>query len=288
MKYDLIQQHRQQFPVTTLCRVLQVSRSGFHAWLTRPESDRAKANTQLLQEIRRVHVEHREAYGAIKTWQTLCQRQINCGKHRVARLRREAGIQAKRVRRQRIMVEHHKMAPAAPDRLQRRFSVALPDRVWSGDMTFIRTREGWLHLAILVDLFARKVVGWAMDHRPGQELHVGALAMAIRQRRPARGLIHHTDRGVQYNTSAYRELMHRHGILPSMNGRKVPQDNAVAESFFSTLKNELIHHRDFATRNEARSAIFEFIEVFYNRKRIHQSLGYQTPEQVEIDWRADS
>jgi len=288
VKYDFIQQHRLQFPVVTLCRVLQVSRSGFHAWLTRPVSDRAKANANHLQEIRRVHVEHREANGAVKTWQTLCQRQISCGKHRVARLRREAGIEARRVRRQRTTVEHHKMAAPAPDRLQRSFTAPLPNRVWAGDMTFIRTREGWLHLAILLDLFSRKVVGWAMDRRPGQELHLGALAMAIQQRRPRKGLIHHTDRGTQYNTTAYREMMDRHGILPSMNGRKVPQDNAVAESFFSILKNELIHHRDFNTRGEARSAIFEFIEAFYNRKRIHQSLGYRTPDQVEIDWQRGS
>jgi len=285
VKYGFIQQHRQQFSIAALCRILQVSRSGFHAWRVRPESEHAKTDALLLQEIRRVHHEHREAYGALKTWKALCQRQIPCGKHRVARLRREAGIEARRVRRQRTTVEHHKMAPPAPDRLQRRFMAALPDRIWSGDMTFIRTREGWLHLAVLVDLFSRRVVGWAMAHRPGQELHLGALVMAIQHRHPRKGLIHHTDRGVQYNTSAYRDMMARHGILPSMNGRKVPQDNAVAESFFSTLKNELVHHRDFASRSEARSAIFEFIEVFYNRQRIHQSLGYRTPEQVEIDWK---
>ena len=152
-------------------------------------------------------------------------------------------------------------------------------------MTFIRTREGWLHLAVLLDLFPRRVVGWAMDQRPGQALHVGALTMALQHRRPAPGLIHHTDRGSQYNSSIYREVMAAHGIVPSMNGRKVPQDNAVAESFFSTLKNELIHHRDFKTRDEARAAIFDYIELFYNRKRIHQSLGYRTPEQVERQWR---
>lgn len=286
MKYEFIEQHRQQFSVAALCRALHVSRSGFHDWLRRPPSDRAKANATLLQAIRRVHVEHREAYGAVKTWQALCQRQIRCGKHRVARLRREAGIEARRVRRQRTTVEHHKMAAPAPDRLQRCFTAPMPNRVWAGDMTFIRTREGWLHLAILLDLFSRKVVGWAMDHRPGQQLHLGALAMAIQQRCPAKGLIHHTDRGPQYNTTAYRAMMDRHGIVPSMNGRKVPQDNAVAESFFSTLKNELIHHRDFTTRGEARSAIFEFIEVFYNRRRIHQSLGYRTPEQVEMAWQS--
>jgi transposase InsO family protein len=147
-------------------------------------------------------------------------------------------------------------------------------------MTFIRTREGWLHLAVLLDLYSRKIVGWAMHAQPGQAVHVGALAMAIQHRRPAPGLIHHTDRGRQYSSGIYRDLMARHGIVPSMNGSKAPQDNAVAESFFSTLKNELIHHVVFKTRDQARAAIFEFIEVFYNRKRIHQSLGYCTPEQI--------
>ena len=163
----------------------------------------------------------------------------------------------------------------------RRFAAPSPDRIWAGDMTFIRTREGWLHLAVLLDLFSRKVVGWAMDQRPGQVLHLGALQMALAQRRPQPGLIHHTDRGPQYNTPAYRKVLQEHGVRASMNGRKVPQDNAVAESFFSNLKNELIHHCDFRSRDEARAAIFDYIELFYNRKRIHQSLGYCTPEQVE-------
>ena len=281
MKYGFIRDHCQQFAVAALCRHLEVSRSGYHAWLIRPQSAHAQADHRFLQAIRQVHAEHREAYGAIKTWQVLNQRGIACGKHRVARLRAQAGIEAKRTRRQRITVEHHKAAAPAPDLLERRFTAPLPDRIWSGDMTFIRTREGWLHLAVLLDLCTRKVVGWAMHHQPGQVVHVGALSMAIAHRRPARGLIHHTDRGPQYNTGAYRDLMARHGIVPSMNGRKVPQDNAVAESFFSTLKNELVHHSDFATRDQARAAIFDYIELFYNRKRIHQSLGYRTPEQVE-------
>jgi transposase InsO family protein len=281
VKYAFIDQHRQQHTVTRLCRILQVSRSGFHAWLVRPESPHAEADRQFLQAIHQVHTEHREAYGVIKTWKTLDHRGVACGKHRVARLRREAGIHARRVRRQRITVEHHKAAAPAPDLLERRFIALQPDHIWAGDMTFIRTREGWLHLAVLVDLYSRKVVGWAMDHRPGQAVHLGALSMALQHRRPAKGLIHHTDRGPQYNTGAYRELMASHGIVASMNGRKVPQDNAVAESFFSTLKNELIHHCDFQTRDQARSAIFDYIELFYNRKRIHQSLGYRTPEQVE-------
>ena len=285
MKYAFVRAQRGQFPVARLCRHLAVSRSGFHAWLIRTESARTVANRTLLIDIHRIHLEHRQAYGAVKTWRALTTQGIACGKHRVARLRRVAGITAKRLHRQRRRIEHHQTAAPAPDRLARRFSASAPDRIWAGDMTFIRTREGWLHLAVLIDLYSRTVVGWAMDPRPGQVLHLGALSMALTQRRPPPGLIHHTDRAAQYNTPAYRDVLHAHGIHASMNGRKAPQDNAVAESFFSTLKNELIHHCDFQSRAQARAAIFDYIEVFYNRKRIHQSLGYRTPEQVERQWR---
>ena len=261
--------------------MLAVSRSGFHAWLTRPASAHTLADRRLLIDIWRVHLEHRSANGGVKIWRTLNERGIACGKHRVARLRRENDIEAKRRQRARITVEHHKTAAPAPDLLQRRFRATAPDCIWAGDMTFIRTCEGWLHLAVLVDLFSRKVVGWAMDQRPGQVVHLGALSMALTHRRPGPGLIHHTDRSSQYNTPAYREMLSVHGARASMNGRKVPQDNAVAESFLSNLKNELIHHCDFRSRDAARAAIFDYIELFYNRKRIHQSLGYRTPEQVE-------
>ncbi len=285
MRYAFIRAHRKRFPVARLCRLLAVSRSGFHAWLDRPASAHALADQKLLIDIWRVHLEHRSAYGGVKTWRTLNERGIPCGKHRVARLRREANIVPRRTRRQRITIEHHKTAAPAPDLLMRRFTAPSPDRAWAGDMTFIRTREGWLHLAVLLDLYSRKVVGWAMDQRPGQVLHLGALQMALTQRQPAPGLIHHTDRGPQYNTPAYRTLLQAHGLKASMNGRKVPQDNAVAESFFSNLKNELIHHYEFRSRDDARAAIFDYIELFYNRKRIHQTLGYRTPEQIEREWR---
>lgn len=235
--------------------------------------------------IRRVHLEYRQRYGSVKTWRTLNERGERCGKHRVARLRREHGIEASRRTRQRLTVEHHKAAAPAPDLVERRFAVNQPNRLWSGDMTFIRTREGWLHLAVLVDVFSRKVVGYATHSRPGQDLHVGALAMAIKMRKPARGLIHHTDRGPQYRSTAYRELLNAHGLVASMNGRKVPQDNAIAESFFSTLKNELIHQVELHTREQAKVLITDFIERYYNRVRMHQSLGYRTPEQFEKMYR---
>ncbi len=286
MKYAFVRDHRDRFSISQHCRMAQVSRSGFHAWLRRGPSERVVRDAALMIQIRRVHLEHRCAYGGVKTWRSLNERGIPCGKHRVARLRREGGVEARRRSRQRLTVEHHKMAAPAPDLLIRQFHAPQPNRIWAGDMTFIRTREGWLHLAVLLDLFSRKVVGFAMHHRPGQALHVDALTMALKTRRPAPGLIHHTDRGSQYRSGTYREILTAHNIRASMNGRKVPQDNAVAESFFSTLKNELVHHRDFGSRAEAMAEIREYIELFYNRKRIHQSLGYQSPEQFEREHRS--
>jgi putative transposase len=281
VRYAFIKEQCHQHAIGILCRMMHVSTSGYHAWRTRPTSIRVARNAALLTEIRRVHLEFRQAYGYVKTWETLRARGIAGGKHRIARLRREHGLEVSRVKRQRITATHYKLAQAAPDLLNQDFHVAAPNRVWAGDMTFIRTREGWTYLAIMLDLYSRKVVGFATDSRPGQAVHLNALQMAIDSRKPKLGLIHHTDRGVQYRSGAYQQLLDRYGIQASMNARKVPQDNAVAESFFSTLKNELIHHVDLISRAQARDLITDYIEQFYNRRRIHQSLGYCTPEQFE-------
>jgi putative transposase len=284
VKYRFIHSHRHAFTVAAMCRVFSVSPSGFYEWCGRPVSARARANVSLLRDIRRIHYAHRQAYGAVKTWRALNQEGIACGKHRVARLRKADGIEARRKRRFRVMTEHHQTPAPAPDLLNRHFITHAPDRVWVGDMTFIRTRQGWLHLAVLLDLFSRRVVGWSMAPQPRQTLTTDALTMALARRKPPQGLIHHTDRGAQYSATDYREALRAAGIQPSMNGRKSAYDNAVAESFFSNLKNELVHHHDFATRDEARSAIFDYIECFYNRQRIHQTLGYRTPDQAEREW----
>lgn len=281
MKYDFVRTHEAQFRVAALCRVLRVSRSGYHEWRDRGPSAREQADERLLEEIRRMHHGHYEAYGAVKTWRALNGQGITCGKHRVARLRSAAHIEAKRKRRFRIVTEHHHTAPAAPDLIERRFSVDQPDLAWVGDMTFIRTRQGWLYLAMLLDLYSRRVVGWAMSERPEEALTLNALEMAIAQRRPAPGLIHHTDQGVIYRAKRYRQRLASMSMRPSMGAKGSAYDNAVAESFFSNLKNELIHHCRFDTREEARTAIFSYIELFYNRKRLHQTLGYRTPLEFE-------
>lgn len=281
MKYAFIDKTSHCHSVAALCRCLGVSRSGYYDWSTRRPSQRDCSDARLLKAIETIHQQHRGAYGALKTYKQLQAQGISAGKHRVARLRSQAGIEARRKQRFRVSVEHHKTPEAAPDLLNRAFTAPAPDKVWVGDMTFIRTRQGWLHLAMLLDVYSRRVVGWAMGDRANGPLHESALAMALEQRRPAAGLIHHTDRGILYRTSSYRAMMGQAGIRASMSGRRSAYDNAMAESFFSNLKNELVHHCDFATREEARTAIFDYIELFYNRRRIHQSLNYYCPVQFE-------
>lgn len=281
MKYEFIRSDRGGLSVTRLCQALSVSRAGYYGWLTRGESLRAQRDRELLAHLHRVHEASGEAYGAKKAWLELNAQGIRCGKHGVARLRRRAGIEARRKRRFRVIVEHHHTAPAAPNLVQRRFGTKGPNRVWVGDMTFIRTRAGFLHLAVLLDLYSRRIVGWSMGERPNLPLAMAALEMALVAREPSHGLVHHTDQGVLYRAHAYRERLATHGIAPSMSAKGNAYDNAVAESFFSTLKNELVHHCDFHTRETARMAIFEYIEIFYNRQRRHQTLGYVSPVQFE-------
>jgi transposase InsO family protein len=281
VKYAFIREHENEFKVARMCAVLHVSRSGYYDWIDRPESRRAREDRELLVEIRRVHLDSRRAYGSVKTWMELRARGVACGKHRVARLRSREGIRAQRRARFRITVENQHTAPAAPNLVLRQFGVPAPNRIWVGDMTFVRTRAGFLYLAVLLDLYARNVVGWAMHDRPNLEVTMRALDMALVRRRPAPGLVHHTDQAVLYSATPYRERMRLHGLIPSMSRRGDCYDNAVAESFFSNLKNELVHHCDFVSREAARAAIFDYIEVFYNRRRRHQTLGYLTPVQFE-------
>jgi transposase InsO family protein len=228
-----------------------------------------------------VHQENREVYGGIKTWEALNRQGIACGKHRVARLRRAHGIEARRRRRFKITTWSKSRQWIAPDHVKRGFHAQRANRVWAGDVTFIATRRGWLYLAVLLDVYSRKVIGWSMSDRNDQPLVVAALQMAIEHRQPPAGVIHHTDRGQLYAAKQYRQLMADHGIVPSMGRKGDCYDNAVAESFFSTLKNELIHDRRYEDREQARSDIFDYIEVFYNRQRLHQSLGYISPTDYE-------
>jgi putative transposase len=281
VRYAFIRTQERAYRVTRLCDALAVSRSGYYAWRDRPRSARAVEDQRVLHLLRQIHQEMREEYGAIKLWREATRRGIRCGRHRVARLRKLGGLETKRVRRFRVIVEHHQLPPPAPNLLQQSFATTGLNRVWVGDFTMVATRAGWLYVAVLLDLYSRRVIGWAMGSKPDQQLTLDTLAMAVRQRCIRPGLVHHSDQGAQYSCVAYQRQLTALGLTPSMSRKGNCYDNAVAESFFSTLKNELIHHQIYHTRDDASREIFAFIEGFYNRQRLHQSLGYLSPMQFE-------
>lgn len=281
MKYAFIQDHIDQFPISVMCRLLELSRSGVYAARSRPPSAHHRRDVALRTRIEQLHREQRNAPGVIKTWHLLRAEGLVCGRNRVARLRRVAGIVTLRTARFRKMRSYQKTEAPAPDLVRRQFNVPVPNRVWVGDITFIPTRKGPLYLAAYLDLCTRSVAGWAASTKQTADLAVAALHSGIVRRRPANGLICHTDQGAQFGATIYRNYLRDHGITPSMSRRGNCHDNAVAESFFSNLKNELTHHTVFENPDAALSAITEYIEVYYNRQRLHQTLGYKTPAQVE-------
>ena len=261
--------------------MLKVSRSGYYDWRDRGPSKRWLSDRRLLKQIQAVHQQSREHYGIVKCWRALKQSGIHCGRDQVARIRRAHRIYSKRRRRFVITTRSKRGQRISPNLLERDFSAALPNRVWTGDVTFIPTRQGWLYLAVLIDLFSRKVVGWSMRKSNNGKLVQECLNMAIKHRNPDPGLIHHTDRGKTYATDKYKAIQQEHGIIASMSRKRDCWDNAVAESFFSNLKNELIYWVTFNSRDQARSAIIDYIEIFYNRKRLHQTLDYASPDAYE-------
>jgi len=273
--------HRGIFRIGTMCEVLGVSRSGYYAWRRRPRSLRERTNAKLTETIRRIHEESRGIYGSPRIFATLHRRGIVCGRHRVARLMRDEGIRSKTKRRFRYIATKREDMPTAPNRLERRFTAPAPNRVWAADITIVKTAEGWLHLAVVLDLFARRIVGWATSHTVTHTLALEALQRALVNRRPQPGLVHHSDRGGQYVSATYQELLDQYGIVCSMSRPGNCLDNAVVESFFHTLKTELIYQQPYRTREEARLAIFEYLEAFYNRTRLHSTLDYRSPEEYE-------
>ena len=281
MRCRAIHAHTGRVPVRLMCRTLAVSSSGYYAWVARPESRRAAENRRLVAEIRVIHAESRRTYGSPRVHATLQAQGQQIGAHRVARLMRTSAIRAKTVKKWRATTDSAHPYPVVPNTLNRQFAVAAPNRVWAGDITYIWTAEGWLYLAVVLDLYSRRVIAWGMGSRLTQELATGALTMAIEHRRPAHGVVHHTDRGSQYAATRYRELLAGHGLTASMSRRGNCWDNAVVESFFHTLKTEHVHHQRYRTREDARQDIFEWIEVFYNRVRRHSTLGYRSPAEFE-------
>ncbi len=263
-----------------MCRVLEVTRSGFYAWREREPSARARKDQRLRIEIRAIHRKTCGRYGSPRIHDELRSRGERVSRKRVARLMRVEGLRGKKKRRFRVTTNSDHAYPVAPNLLDRKFDVEEvpgPDRVWVADITYVPTREGWLYLAVVLDLASRLVVGWSMGETLETRLAMGAVEMALQRRRPAPGLLHHSDRGVQYASNEYRELLEEQKARVSMSRKGNCWDNAVAESFFATVEIELIEDADWHTRNEARSAIFDFVEVWYNRQRRHSSLGYLTP-----------
>lgn len=286
MRYACIAQHLGEFSLRLMCRVLAVSPSGFYAWRDRPRSSRYRANQRLGLEIRAVHSESERRYGAIKIQKELNAKGVECGRNRVARLMRESGLKSKRSRKFKVTTNSDHSFPIARNELLRKFDLSMnkeADRVWASDITYLWTHEGWLYLAVVMDLASRRIVGWSMDHRLERSLPLSALSMALQQRRPRRGLLHHSDRGSQYASNEYRERLDEEGIIASMSRLGDCWDNAVVESFFATLKTELAADSTWKTRHEANRSVGHFIEVWYNQKRRHQTLNYMTPAQYEND-----
>ena len=290
MRFLFIQAHARIFHISTMCRVLEVSKAGYYAWRARPLCERVKADRRLLARIRIIHAAARARYGSPRVYQELRALGIPCGRHRVARVMRRAGLKAKSPLRYRITTQADHAQPAAATVLNQEFAVeqaAVPDRVWAADITYIPTHEGWLYLAVLLDLATRRVVGWALRPRLEQELTLSALRTALTQRGVRNGL-HHSDRGCQYTSHAYQQLLNNAGFTASMSRVGNCWDNAVVESFFATLTKELLVDGVFATRAIASRELFRFIEIWYNRRRRHSTLGYRTPVEFDAELRKAS
>lgn len=281
MKFAFIKAEKANHEVSLMCRVLGVSRSGFYAWCSRPPSERARMDARLSAHVVAIHGESRKTYGSPRIHAELKAQDVHVSRKRVARLMSEYGICARRKRRFVHTTDSNHSLPVAKNVLARNFSPPAPNRSWAADITYIPTRAGWLFLAVVLDLYSRKIIGWAMSDRIDTSLATAALKMAIESRGPSSELIHHSDRGCQYASHEYRGLLVQASVIASMSRTGNCWDNACVESFFSSVKNELVHHRDYSTREEARQDLFEYIEIFYNRKRRHSALGYKTPSEYE-------
>ena len=277
MKYDFIARHHQEYPVTTMCQVLEVSVSGYYAWKQRPMSARQIADERLSAHIQQVHEATHQIYGSRRIRAELAEQGSSCGRKRVVRLMRKVGLQARQRRHRTVTTDSQHSDPVAPNLLDRDFSASAPNTKWVTDITGVWTAQGWLYVAIVLDLFSRLVVGWAMAAHRDAELVEQALQMALLRRHPAAGLLHHSDRGSQYTSGVYQSLLAQFGVQVSMSGKGDCYDNAAMESFFSSLKGEWTDWHTYHTFQEAQLSIFEYIEVFYNRQRRHSTLGYLSP-----------
>jgi len=281
MRYRFIRAEKARYPVSILCRVLRVSRSGFYAWLAGDRSVREDQDRRLVVWIREAFQASRRTYGSPRIYRELRERKVPCSRGRIERWMRQCGITPPRKRRFRKTTDSDHPYETAANLLDRDFASSGPDRCWSADITYVWTREGWLYLAVVMDLFSRRIVGWSMGKTLARDLVLSALRMALTGRNPGPGLMHHSDRGSQYASGDYQKELQRRGITCSMSRKGNCWDNAVVESFFATLKRELVHRCHFTTRRQAVREIFEYIEVFYNRQRRHSYLGYLSPVEFE-------
>lgn len=280
-RYEFVDRYREEFPVRRLCAVMRISPSGYYAWRRRPASQRSKENNALIVEIAEIHEKSGRNYGSPRVYQELIANGYQLSENRVARLMRTGNIVAKRKKKRKITTNSAHNYPIAPNLLDRDFSADQPNQKWVTDITYIPTAEGWLYLAVVIDLFSRMVVGWAMDATMGAELVKKAFIMAVTNRKPAKGLLHHSDRGSQYASGLYRKMLADYHVCVSMSCTGNCYDNAVAESFFSTLKREQVDEQDYQTRQHAKTDIFGYIEGFYNSLRRHSTLDYLSPAQFE-------
>lgn len=282
MKYQFIEDHREQYPITMMCRVLEIARSGYYAWRKQPLSARKMADLLLLIHIHDIFKQSRETYGSYRIHATLVEQGLRCGRKRVARLMREYELEPKTSRPFKVVTtDTNHTLPVAPNRLNQDFTADRSDQIWLADITYVPTAEGWLYLAVVLDLYSRRIVGWAMSDSLHRQLVIDALQMALTARQPSPGLLHHSDRGSQYASQGYQALLTQAQMVGSMSRKGNCYDNAPLESFFGTLKTELVFHQHYATQAEARLDIFEYIEVFYNRFRRHSALGYKSPVNYE-------
>ena len=281
MRFTFIKAKEAKAPVSLQCKVLRVSASGYYAWLRRPESRRAKVDRRLTVKIRAIHQRSKGVYGGPRVHAELVAEGERCGKHRVARLMAQAGLYGKQRRRFRATTDSSHSMAVAPNLLDGNFTVAELNQVWASDLTYIRTDEGWAYLAVVLDLCSRRVVGWSMGPRMTRHLVLEALRKAVALRQPGPGLLHHSDRGSQYASHDYQDELAKHQMVVSMSRKGCCWDNAVVESYFHSLKTERVHHRHYYSRAEALRDLQEYIELFYNNRRRHSSLGYLSPAEYE-------
>ncbi len=281
MIFEWIHQYRFTFRVTKMCQVLGVSRSGYYDWLHRGQSDQAKRRKKLVTRIHHHFLESRRLYGSPKITQCLWKEGIRVSQKTVARLMQKHGLVSRTVKKYKATTDSKHSLPVHENTLNRRFSAHKPNQVWVSDITYVPTKEGWLYVASVMDLFSRKIIGWHADKQMTKELVITALDRAYQRQQPPKGVLHHSDRGSQYASHDYQDRLKEYKMEPSMSRKGDCLDNAVIESFHGVLKRELVHLSTFSTRKQAKLEIFEYIECFYNRKRIHSTLGYLSPDQFE-------